>query len=111
VSTINSEPSYQPERRLHARYLVRGSLVLDTERGRYEAQLVNLSLGGILFSAERLPPVDTPGMLQLNLDGFDEVITANVRVVRTWGILGAAILILPGSSLERCMEWLARRAL
>jgi hypothetical protein len=104
-----SSPDYQPDRRLTTRYPVHGSVVLETEDCRYEGEPVDISFGGILFTAERLPLLDTQGRMQLNIDGFGEIITADVRVIRADITLAAALFIFPQASLVRCIAWLAHK--
>ncbi len=109
MTVSKTKPHYQPDRRLSARYQVHGSLVLDTAEKRYDAVLVDLSFGGILFQAKHLPPVDTQGTLQLHVDGYGEPIVASVRVVRSNQALAAAIFVIPPPSLIGCIEWLGSK--
>jgi hypothetical protein len=83
--------------------------VLRTEERQFEGEPVDISFGSILFRTEPLPPVDTTGRLKLKVDGFDEDIVADVRVIRTHRNFGAAIFIVPPTSFVRCMARLTRR--
>lgn len=102
-------PDHKPDRRLNVRYPVRGSLMIDVERERYKARPVNLSFAGIMFEGNRLPPADAQGVLQLIIDGFDEIIVAGVRFIWVREDCAAAMFIYPPASLVRCVEWLANR--
>ena len=109
MSITKDQPDYQSDRRLSVRYPVHGSLVLDTAEKRYKALPVDLSLGGILSQAERVPPVDTLALLQLHVDGFGENIITNVRVIRSHDALAAAVFVFRPESLVKCIGWLASK--
>jgi hypothetical protein len=109
-----NEPHFErddrPDRRRHARYVVQGSLLLETEQRRYEAVPVDLGLGGVLFTAENLPPLHTKARMQLSVDGFREQITGEVRVIEVRGTLAAGIFILPWTTLANFVAWLDSKA-
>jgi PilZ domain-containing protein len=98
--------NFHADRRRHVRYPIHGSLVLLTETERYTAEPIDLSIGGVLFKADRLPPVNATGALELNVDGFGEIITASVDVNSVRGELASAIFLESNLALVRCVAWL-----
>ena len=110
LDDFDVEPHADPERRRHARYRVHGSLVLETEQGRYEVAPVDLGLGGILFQGDRLPPVHSKGRMRLTIDDFSESITGEVQVIDIRGTLAAGVFLLPWTVLTGFIVWLDSRA-
>ncbi|MBI4459292.1 MAG: PilZ domain-containing protein [Acidobacteria bacterium] len=102
------EVKQQSGRRRHIRYKVEGSLVLQTEQRKYTGVPANLGLGGIMFTADPVPAEGTEGKLELNVVGFKEPISAEVRVIRTYETAAAAVILSGSHSLVRCIGWLAR---
>ncbi len=108
MTAPNSSSSYQPDRRWHIRYTVKGSVVFDTKERRYAGRTLNLGLGGILFQSDPRPPVEASGVLQFHVDGYDETIAVNSRVIRSDEGGAAAIFLLPNESLVNCIRVLAK---
>jgi len=106
-SVLRARKESPLERRRHVRYQVEGSVALHSGRQWYNGVPANLSLGGILFTADPVPPDGTAAMMQLEVEGFSETIFAEVRIIRTYKELTAAIFLRPPDTLARCIEWLA----
>ncbi len=107
VST--STKDFEPDRRWNIWYAIHGSLMFRTDNDRYTAEPISLSLGGILFKADRLPPVNTSAGLKLNVSGFDEIIETSVRIVSIDGKFASALFIAPHALVVRCVAWLSRQ--
>jgi len=58
-------------------------------------------------TADPVPPDGIEAMLQLDVEGFSETISAEVRIIRTYKELSAAIFLRPPDTLARCIESLA----
>lgn len=99
----------RPDRGRHVRYPVSGSLVLHTGQRQYSGLPANLSLGGILFTADPVPPEGTEGTLKLIVVGFEETISTKVRIIRTHERAAAAVFRQSPAILARCVEWLAEK--
>ncbi len=99
---------YNTDRRWQFRYLVKGSAVLDTGEESYTAVPVKLGLGGIVLKCDKTPPVNTAGVLCLKVQGFNETIFTNVRIIRARGKTASGIFVMPQPPLARCISWLAK---
>ena len=110
LNELDIERGNRAERRKHTRYTVQGSLSLETEQGRYEAVPVDLGLGGVLFTAEQLPPVHTRGRMDLSVEGFRQKITGEVKVIEVRGTLAAGTFVLPWTILGNFVAWLDTKA-
>lgn len=106
LSDFKSRLEFIPDRRWQPRFHVNGSAVLETGEGRFTVRPMDLGLGGILFLADRVPPVDSTGELKLDVYGYGEMIYTNVQVIQTSGNLVNAIFVSPEPSVARCVAWL-----
>ena len=106
---MSGESERRPERRRHIRYLVEGTLTLTIGDQKYVGKPANLGLGGLLFTAERVPKVGPEGLLQLDLTGASETILVAVRVVRTYEQAVAAKFLEAPAALEKYIGRLAAR--
>lgn len=111
MNILGKQSQYEPDRRSHHRFAIGGSLSFDTPGMRSKGEPVDMSLGGILFHAARPLEAGATGTLQLNVDGFTEMIIATVRIVRTEKGLVAANFVVPSVELVRCINWLAAKDL
>jgi diguanylate cyclase (GGDEF)-like protein len=94
--------------RRYVRYYASGSLILDVGEEQYRGVPINLSLGGLLFTAERIPPVGASGILQLHIAGFSETIVTRAQIVRVYGSTAAATFPALSEALARGVAWLSR---
>src|SRR5258706_7265827 len=91
----------QLERRSHIRFDVFGSLALDSNGQQYIGSPVNLSLDGILFRSDRLLPIGVVATLRLQIIGYHETISTEVKIVRTYETVAAATILGPHAAVTK----------
>ena len=97
------------DRRAHKRFIVNGQASFELPSGKFQAEVVSISAGGLLLITEAKPVMEERLQVQFVLEGFAGQHQGEGRVTRLEpGVVGVEFVSKP-EALQEMLDWLESR--